>query len=696
MLPTLSISRLVPLVFGLMAWASCAVPAQARQEGSGTREDPLQIDVPDSLVWAGSDSMAAVAFPVQHVRASRVSRVVDGRTTRLGRSDLARADALSLAGLGPALPATRVGVNSRGEALFMIRGASERHVHIRLDGIPLGVPWDERADLSMIPLLAIGEVEAERGVHSALDAPNALAGVVELTPRQLDRTGAGGELRLSFGEAGTVRAEAVHLGRSQTWSWLAAAGWRERDGFLVPADLEAGLHQPDRRLRTNSQLEQGTILLRGTRSAGGGRAAVLFQASDGSKGVPPEMHRPDARFWRYPRIRRGLLGLSYDRPAAAGGWDVEAAVSLDAFRQEIRAFDDATYSSPELAPGVDYEDGRDRTVQGRLRLGRDIGTAAGLGLATTVRATRHRERLVVEGPEESYAQILTSLAAEWDHDLGEVWRVEAGAGYEIATTPETGDKPSRDSTADPVLRLGLARAFGQRGRMHASFARRSRFPSLREMFSGALGRFVPNPDLRAERQDQVEIGGAYRAPHLEAAAAAFAGWLDGAIERVPREDRQFERVNLDVIRSLGLEMGAAWRPGSGLTVRAHHSLLHARARGGDAYDRRVEDRPAHLTSVSVDWIHRRGLGMRIEGFVIGPRYSADVNDPVDGLTRLPAQASWNARASYRHFPGGRLASAIELFVRVDNVLDQRTDSQIGLPDPGRMTTGGLRITFGED
>jgi iron complex outermembrane receptor protein len=513
-----------------------------------------------------------------------------------------------------------------------------------------------------------------------------------LSPRHLDRAGVRTDLRLRFGEAEARQIDALHVGRSQNWAWLAAASWRERDGFLVPADLEAAYHQPDRRLRTNSQFEQGSILLRGQRRVGRGHLAVLLQGTDGSKGVPPETHIEDARFWQYPKVRRALLGISYERPAVDRGWDVQAALSFDSFAQQIRPFDDATYSSPELAPGVDFEDGKDRTAYGRVRVAHGIG-ASELAVATTARATRRHETLEIDGPEQVYSQSLGSIAAEWSRWIHDVWQVEAGAGYEIATTPETGDKPARDSTQDPVLRLGLERRFGESGRMHASASRRSRFPSLRELFSGALGRFVPNPELRPERQDQLEVGGAYRSTRLDLTATTFATRLDGAIERVVMENGQFMRVNLDVVRTLGLEFGLAWRPRASLTVRGHHTFLNARSREDGEFVGLVEDRPDYLTSASVDWVHRWGVGLRVEGFLIGPRPSADVNDPEDGLAQLPAQGGWNARASYRRFPGSRLLSEIEIFVRVDNILDQHIDSQLGLPDPGRMTSAGLRITL---
>ena len=65
---------------------------------------------------------------------------------------------------------------------------------------------------------------------------------------------------------------------------------------------------------------------------------------------------------------------------------------------------------------------------------------------------------------------------------------------------------------EPVLGRARGKSFdfrrdvGQPDRSIGGLSRRGRFPSLRELYSGALGRFEPNPDLRSETLLGAEAG----------------------------------------------------------------------------------------------------------------------------------------------------------------------------------------------
>jgi len=625
-------------------------------------------------------------------------QTADPERVLLSESVIGSRGAWTVADVGPLLPDTRVAVNSRGETLFMIRGAPERHVRLELDGIPLVVPWDDRADLSTIPIDAIGTVRAVRGVGSVLDEPEALAGTVELLPVELDRDGERTRLSGYLGEIELHEGRLLHQRRWGSWSLVAALARRERHGFPVPEDLDAPFNQSGGRVRTNSDLEQTTLLLHAMHRLGrGGRLRLIFQGTDGSRGVPPETHLAEgARFWRYPLQRRGLLGLALSLPLdGAALWNLQASASADLFQQDIRSFDDATYGGPPLVPGVDFEQDRDATAFGRLRVTRQLGNASALAVQGLVRATRHREILVVDGPQEQYSQVLVSLTGELRTRLADAWELQTGAGWESAATPRTGDKPGRDATDAVVLQLRLAHRVTPGLRFQGSLSRRSRFPSLREMFSGALGRFVPNPGLGPERQDLLDLGALANGRRWTLAVSGFASWVSGGIEKVAVSTgtQQFTRMNVDRLRTLGLETVATWQPRRGLDLSLQHAVLQARRRVDDAYDGAAEDRPGWLTTVAATWHAAPGPLLRLEFEGVGPRESADVTDAEDGLHRLPAQVRWNLRIGYElGRPGGRSLGA-EISCRLDNVFDQRLDSQVGLPEPGRTFLAGASLQW---
>ena len=614
--------------------------------------------------------------------------------TRLDAPVIRVQDPGSLADLGGLIPSARVSTNSRGDSHLMIRGAPERHVQVFLDDIPLNLPWDERVDLQTIPITGAGRIEGTRGMTTLLDGPGVLAGSARiLPPAPVDpprRTTAG----LAFGQYGQTIADLQHQDRLGAWDILAAAGWQDRDAWPLPADAQG---TDDHKRRRNSDLSQYSLLLRGSRPlAEAGRLNLLATGWSAEKGVPPELHLGDeARFWRYPVRKRGLLGASLDLSLGKESlWDLKAAMSADFFEQEIDPRGPDGWDQP-LETGQDYEKNWDRTGYGKVSLNRWLGDSAQVTAQAVARYTHHRESLTVGGPVKAYAQWLTSLVIQGEVQPTDRWVLQAGLGWDHAATPESGDKAPNDPDNAPAVNLRALHRLDDQTRVYAAASRRSRFPSLRELYSGALGRFVPNPELKPEQQDLYEIGMVtdHRAWRFE--AAVFLNYLHDGIEKVkwPGADNRFQRINRTEIRVPGVELVGHWNAARDMVINLQHTVMSARVEEDGVHDRPAEDRPDYLSRAGVNWRQATGPGALLEAVLTGPRWSADVSgaSAVTGdLRRLPAGVTWNLRLSWRF---GHPPTAIDLHARVDNLFDQLVEDQVGLPNPGRVFSGGLSVGF---
>jgi outer membrane receptor protein involved in Fe transport len=78
-----------------------------------------------------------------------------------------------------------------------------------------------------------------------------------------------------------------------------------------------------------------------------------------------------------------------------------------------------------------------------------------------------------------------------------------------------------------------------------------------------------------------------------------------------------------------------------------------------------------------------GLRLRLENVSTGERASAG------SAALLAPQTQWNARLGYVWF--GWPFAETELFLRVNNLLDQELWSQTGLPEAGQTFWSGLRV-----
>ena len=498
------------------------------------------------------------------------------------------------------------------------------------------------------------------------------------------------------------RGGLMHQRVAGKWTLLGSGAWQNRDswpmpgGWTDPPATDNPAH-PASSDRFNSDLRQASLLLRASRPlAETGRVNFLATAWSLEKGVPPEMHRGDAaRFWRYPVRKRLLLGTSLNRPLGTDHhWDLTGMAAIDFFEQEIDPRGPDDWDTP-LVAGEEYEKDQDRTGHLQAGLTRWIGEYTRLSLQGNARYSHHRESLVVGGPEETYAQWLTGLVAEGELRPRSDWILRAGAGWDHSATPESGDKSQADSFHEPALSLRLGWEPIRRGEVHVSASRRSRFPSLRELYSGALGKFVPNPDLVPEKQNLLEAGLTAKGDGWNIATAGFLQTLHDGIEKVKLDGPgdQFMRINQTRIRVPGIEFSGRWRSDTNLEIALQQTFLWARVKENGSYSGRAEDRPDYLSLVELGWRPYTGPGVHIEAVVTGPRWSADVSGAsaaTGDLRHLPAGVTWNLRLSWR-LDGPR--SQTEAHLRLDNVFDQLVEYQVGLPAPGRVFSGGISVGY---
>lgn len=639
-----------------------------------------------SLPHAATDSSTQhVVLPDLVVSSESAAPPAAGRTL-LDSERLTLEDAGTVADLGSLFPSTRVSVNSRGETVMMIRGAPERNVQTFLDGIPLNLPWDERVDLGTVPVTGGMRLEVRRGLASLLEGPGALAGSVRILPAE-SGIGRTTQTLAVLGQNGLTRLNSSGGDDLGAWRVQGGLSWDNRDSWTLPRSGSE---------RFNSDRDQYAFLARAGRPlAGTGRLNLLLTRWHEVKGVPPELHLGDeARFWRYPLRERTLGGMSLRLPLSAdGNWDLSAMLAADSFEQEIDPRGPDDWGSP-LSEGDDYELDKDWTRHAMLGVTHWAGDRLRLTLQGNLRATRHRETLVVGEDWLTYTQLLSGVVLSSQWQFAPDWTARAGAGWDRASTPQTGDKPDRSPTSAEAVNLRLEKRLTNDMGVYATASRRSRFPSLRELFSGALGKFVRNPDLRPERQDLLETGLTARGRTWDLASAIFLQDTEGGIEKEKLTDGsgRFMRVNRTDIRVPGWEITGSLRPRNELVLALQHTIMWARVRAGDgSFTGHAEDRPDHISLASVRWNPPAGFNALVEARLTGSRWSADASGEsaaTGDLKHLPAAAGWNLRLGWRWQRDGR---SVEAHLRVENLFDAGILAQTGLPEPGRLLMGGLSL-----
>lgn len=598
------------------------------------------------------------------------------------------------------MPLVRTRRNSRGQVQPSLRGMGEREVAVLVDGVPITLGWDNRTDLSVVPLTGARTVEMVRGLSSVLAGPNVLGGVVEVgitrgpvqdsleTPLRfqsgVDHTGAlnlAGEARSLFRPGGG------------TLLVRAGGGYRTSDGV----ELARGVEQPAGTgdLLLNSDLEHRNAFVAARwRAPGGAWLSLSSMGFRSERGVTPELHlldsdEPTPRFWRVPDHWRSVSSLSGGTGWGETPWgegDLEAAIGLDVQHQEIASFESFAYRD-----SVGGEIGDDRTATLRLLGDHTLGSGTLRG-ALTLAETRH-EQTLQPGGTETFGERWWSLGVETDQPLdpggpaGGAFhdpRITLGASVDGSSYPETGDKPERDAIWGWGARLsGQVRASDGLLDLHGGVSRKVRFPALRELFSGALGKFEPNPDLGPVTLKVGELGATLNLEGLELQGIVFQQRLEGSIVRAVVEDGRFQRQNRGETRSTGAELVANGRLGP-VSVRADLTLQDVSLRDDDGDELTGEEpeyQPEIVAGLHGDAPLALGLRARASFEFLGAQFGTD---PRTGASvELDPSAYLEVGLERRLFEARRALPPVRIAASVENLTDEVIFDQLGLPRPGR-------------
>jgi iron complex outermembrane receptor protein len=226
-------------------------------------------------------------------------------------------------------------------------------------------------------------------------------------------------------------------------------------------------------------------------------------------------------------------------------------------------------------------------------------------------------------------------------------------------------------------------------RLHASTSTRRRFPSLRELYAGALNRFAPNPALRPETSRQGEVGATVARGAFDGQLTLFTSRLEDAVVRTTLPDKRFYRVNRDRLDSRGAELTLGVTRGAA-SLRGDLVMQHARITDrtiADPTQREPEDLPARYGSVLASWTLPRGV--ELQGRVRALGATRCTNPDTGRLDTQGGAATADVGVERRWLHRGALR--LRALLQLDNALDRALYDKCGLPQAGRTVRLGFTI-----
>ncbi len=686
-----------PLVQLLLA-ASCAalVPSAARAE-----EPP-----------AGWE-----AYALARVTVTAEAAPVDetALTFAVTAEEIAARNAKNVAEALAAVPGLRVSTGRKNEPTVYLHGFDQSRVQVLIDGVPYYEANYGKLDLAQIPTDNVARIEVTKGAASVLGGANALGGTINIISRT-----AGAkpftELLVEGGDYATGRFVATHGARRGALSyWLNLSG-QTSGGTPVPGGFTprtGTIQQKNPTKNTPAVIEDGgrrensdTKQLNAWAKLGWepSKATALFlnlRYFDRDKGAPPAtdavqvfLKRPAfSQFSRIPTYRDVAVDLDGRHELAKG-----LTLKAKAFHHEHVD---------------DYESYRDQSYSERIAISRYDDTLTGgslvaewaaapwstLRLAAHLKDDTHRERDDAYLPFAESASITGSLGLEDSFTLSGRLSAVAGVSYDWfdvsraernVTDGSTGDFVRQDRLAtpnddqlNPMAGLVFRSASGTV--VNASLARKSRFPTLSQLYSTKNG----NTALASETSVNATAGVSHPlGANVRVEAGAF---LYDVSDMITRNGSSATNLYLNVgkVRMTGFETVLEVTPLPGLTLRADYTFVDAKERTAVRATDDVTNVPRHKAGLLASWAAATGTRVDLDVAWLGSMYSslpsvAYPKDPVkerDGYVLLGGKVTQEVLAGLRLWVAGR------------NLLDEDYESEVGFPGVGRSFSFGASATF---
>ncbi|MDD4004908.1 MAG: TonB-dependent receptor [Elusimicrobiaceae bacterium] len=571
---------------------------------------------------------------------------------------------------------------SRGEQSFYLRGASQLQVPVMFDGVPVYVPYGDIIDTNKLPVSNVSKIQVSKGLSSVLNGPNTMGGVVNVItakPR--------GKLELfadgSFaGE--TDRAGSAGAGTRQDRFYAAvSADYADSKGFALsngftPAGSQtsSGIRQNSGYIRRNYSGKLGLV------PSENHEYAFAVNCVDANYQVPANLYNP--RYWRFSEWKKNTyyaVGSS-----SFGMVNVGSRFYYDSYYNVLDSYDNATYTTQNTRKAFhstydDYSWGGGIVPSVTL-----LDGLTELGAAFSYKKDIHRSQDTAGAAWERYEAQTLSLGLEnnWKPHNGLTALIGASCDIQDPLYSNGGFVRGSDTAFNP--QAGVKYSLDEDTEFYASAGIKSRFPTLKELYSGYIDTKIPNPNLQKEVSHNYEAGARLFAPGLKTAveASVFYNPVRDLIDSVVLSSSASQMQNIGKAEFKGVEMSVkSALPGSNETDIGY-TYLHARNTTPGAESDKLRDRPAHRFYASDLWKINGKFELFAKLSAFSSRY---VQDAAGGWVTLGGFCTVDANISYH------VTADLLLRAGGTNLLDRNYFTDYGAPAPGRTLYARAGLAF---
>ncbi|MDD4072949.1 MAG: TonB-dependent receptor, partial [Desulfobacterales bacterium] len=283
-------------------------------------------------------------------------------------------------------------------------------------------------------------------------------------------------------------------------------------------------------------------------------------------------------------------------------------------------------------------------------------------------------------PEEEYAAHTYTFAVEDEFRPFNRFSVVLGLSYDAFEPTQTSDQPAPGQMDIVNPQVGMTFDMTDATRFHVSVGQKSRFPSLKELYSTYGG---GNPDLDPEKALAYEAGASHIfSENVTGKAAFFYHNVDDLIDST-KLDGESVYININEATIYGAEATVGMQLSRAFHTDLNYTYLTTADKSNN--DRELEGRPRHRVNLALTYRCAFGLTLNMQASYTKRQYWE--NDNYE-WTKLPDYFLINAKLTQKLKKIGGIDA--EVFLQGTNILDEDYYETNG-PEPGFNLLAGISL-----
>lgn len=638
-------------------------------------------------------------------------------TSVVSAEDIKAANSRTVAEALSFVPGMFVYSGTKNEPNVTIHGFFDQsRVLVLIDGVPYYETKEGKLDLNQFSTDNVAKIEVIKGTSSVLYGANAMGGVINIITKKA--TGKPFfELNLEGGQVDYYKESVSHGMKTGIFSyWLnfehrQSRGWRMSDDYVPvsatitkkPGGTSKAVTE-DGGTREQSDYQSDSVWAKfGIEPSAGSEYFVNFHYIKKERGMPPsttsvmvKQSKPAfSNFFRFPEYDDWGVDLS-GQQKITDRLTFKGKIYYHNHADELVSYSDQTFTN-EIATSR-YED---YLVGGHLIAEYKPSDANTVRGSFNYRGDSHKQRDDAYLPFENYFSYTGSVGIEDEMRFSKSLSVVAGASYdwfEVTDanrniTDKTGkltsqtklDLPGTKNSVNPMI--GVNYLFSDSTKVFASAGKKTRFPTLGQLYSSSNG----NKDLNPEKSVNYTIGASRSfSERVWGELAFFYHDISDYITRMSPDNKTTIYMNSSSVRMYGAEISSEFYPMDGLTLRLGYTYNNARDESSGKVTDKVTFVPEHTLNMGIKYtLPYIKTILDLNGFAMSQSYSQVPTqlNPTQPELNTAGYLVVNSRLTQK------ITKNFDAYISLNNLFDTNYESQSGFPATGRNIVGGITARF---